>query len=115
MALLVEKKSGIIDNLGSGIELPSSKKIIKEKVKKSFIKDYLSELKDVDWPTKRQTIIWFFTTILVCVTMGTLILSFDQVFKAGFKFIECSSPKGNNLQVGQCFSELPKNIFGGKL
>jgi preprotein translocase SecE subunit len=114
MAILVEKKTGIIDTLGSGVELRKPKES-KDKVLKGFISNYLAELKDVDWPTRKQTVIWFFTTIIVCGLLGTFILSFDQVFKGAFKFIECTSPKANNLSVGQCIQELPKNIFGGNL
>ena len=115
MALLVEKKSGIIDTLGGGSEANASKLVKRDKIKKSFIAGYIDELRDVDWPTLRQAISWFFITLVVCTLLGTVILSFDQVYRGLFKFIECSSPKGTNIGIGQCLQELPKNIFQGNL
>jgi preprotein translocase SecE subunit len=113
MALLVEKKSGIIDTLGGGQEAKSSKMVKRDKIKKSFISGYIDELRDVSWPTITQAITWFFTTLVVCTLLGTVILSFDSVYRGLFKFVECSSPKGTNVGVGQCLQELPKNIFQG--
>lgn len=54
MAILEEKKTGIIDNFKQKVESISRKKENTDKVKKSFVKDYIEELKDVDWPTKKQ-------------------------------------------------------------
>jgi preprotein translocase SecE subunit len=115
MALLVEKKTGIIDTLGLNNEVKPSKVKPKEKIKRSFISNYLNELKDVDWPTKKQSVVWFFTTIAVCSFLGTVILSSDRVYKSMFKLVECSSPKGSNVGIGQCLKELPKNILSDTL
>lgn len=115
MAILEEKKTGIIDNFKQKVESITKKKENTDKVKKSFVKDYIEELKDVDWPTKKQIFTWFFTTIIICVALTSFILSFDNVYKAGFKFVQCTSPKGTNLQLSQCLSELPKNIFQSNL
>jgi preprotein translocase SecE subunit len=115
MALLVEKKTGIIDTLGGNNGAKASKIIPRDKIKKSFISGYIDELRDVSWPTIGQAITWFFTTLVVCTLLGTVILSFDQVYRGLFKFVECSSPKGTNVGLTQCLQELPKNIFQGNL
>jgi preprotein translocase SecE subunit len=115
MSILAEKKSGIIDNININNNTKETKVKPKEKVRKSFIKSYIEELKDVDWPTKKQSIIWFFTTIAVCMLLTTIMLSADHVYKSMFKFVECTSPKASNVSVQQCLQELPKNIFSGNL
>ncbi len=114
MAIIVDKKSGILDTLGNTQDTRPTK-IKKEKVKKSFISTYFEELKDVTWPTGKQIIVWFFATLLVCVFFTYAIISFDNVFKAVFKFIECSSPKGLGTSFNNCVQELPRNIFSGTL
>jgi preprotein translocase SecE subunit len=114
MALIVEKKTGILDTLGNTQDTRPTK-IKKEKIKKSFISTYFEELKDVAWPTWRQVLVWFAATLLVCVFFTYAIISFDHVFKALFKLVECSSPKGAGGSFNSCIQELPRNIFSGNI
>lgn len=112
MALIVEKNSGILDTLGSTVD-QTTKKIKGEKVKKSFISNYIDELRDVSWPSMKQIWRWFLAIIVVCTIMSFAILSFDNLYKGAFKFIECTSPKASSISVNECIKQLPKNVYSG--
>ncbi|MGL4759029.1 MAG: preprotein translocase subunit SecE [Patescibacteria group bacterium] len=112
MALIVEKKTGILDKLTSFRDTQMAKPK-KEKIKVSFISNYFNELKEVSWPTKKQVLVWFFSILLITTLFTLAIVGVDTLFKASFEFVNCTSPKSKSLSLAQCASELPKNISSG--
>jgi hypothetical protein len=124
MALLVKKNTTddlIIDN---GSNKNSLDKIVsKDKKTKKVNKSWVfikSVFVDIVWPKGGQVVGWFFTTIFVCTALAFLMHYTDNVYKAGFYFVECSSPAGKDQLIvdkkvtDTCFKDLPKNIINGR-
>jgi preprotein translocase subunit SecE len=93
-----------------------------EKAKKPnwFKNLYNNYYSDIVWPKFAQIINWFFTTIVVCCLLTFVMFYTDNLFKAVFVFIDCSSPVSKNQLIvdgkltDTCFKDLPKYIINGK-
>jgi preprotein translocase SecE subunit len=122
MALIIKKTT--TDNLmmtpNEAVVLPQSKAILgNKKSKSSWLTFFKTSLIDIVWPKANQVIGWFFAIIVVCVLLSIVMHFADNVYKASFNFIDCSSPASKNQLIvdgkvtNTCFKDLPKQIING--
>jgi preprotein translocase subunit SecE len=92
---------------------------IKAVKKQSLWQEIKESYVDISWPTIKQTWLWFLTTLFICFLLGFIVFYVDNIYKAAFNFVECSSPKAKNQLIidgklkSECFSDLPKQILNG--
>ncbi len=104
---IVEVKKTNIDS-----DKPKENKPIKHKKrkKKGFFGTTLEELKKVNWPSKKYVIIWSTTVIIFTIFFSLFLGFFDHIFNSGLKYIECTSPQGDNNSLDDCNKKLINNL-----
>ncbi len=87
--------------------LPENKQTEKSK-RIGFFRSTLDELRQVEWPTFKQTMSWAMVTIIFTIMLSLTLGFFDHVFAAGINFVDCTSPRGRgeSTTIAQCSREL---------
>jgi preprotein translocase SecE subunit len=122
MALIIKKTA--TDNLvltpAESVQLPQLQPLINDKKSKIGWFDFFkNSLSGIVWPKVNQVLGWFTAIMFVCIFLATIMHFADNVYKAAFNFIDCSSPASKNQLIvdgkttDTCFKDLPKQIING--
>jgi preprotein translocase SecE subunit len=74
--------------------------------KTGFITTTIDELKKVNWPGINYVLRWSGVIIMFTVVVALTLGFFDHLFTGGIKFVDCTSPTGQNQPVKQCGDNL---------
>ena len=78
-----------------------------KKVKKpGFLQTTIDELKKVDWPRPGYVLRWSGIILMFTAVVALSLGFFDHLFTGSIKFIDCSSPAGQNQPLQKCGENL---------
>jgi preprotein translocase SecE subunit len=120
MAITRNKKDSLVDTqmsenvvvdikpgtTGLKEEQPDTPKAEKNQKKPGFIRTTIEELKKVQWPSFSYVIRWSGIIIMFTVVISLSLGFFDHLFTGSIKFVDCSSPIGQNQPLQKCGENL---------
>lgn len=108
---LVEKSKGD-SGLVSEKDYNSTQETQKKSKKKGFLATTWQELTKVSWPKPGYIFKWSLIIILFTSLFSLVLGAFDQVFSNSISFVDCSSSKGRNQPLNDCWSEFVNRTLG---
>jgi preprotein translocase SecE subunit len=78
----------------------------KKPKKPGFIKTTIDELKKVEWPKFDYVVRWSGIIIMFTIVIAIALGFFDHLFTGSIKFVDCTSPAGQNQPLQKCSEDL---------